>query len=368
MSIVLKGLGLLLVIGAAYLSLWPVPIDPQPWTAPPDQGFTGAFAANDRLSAMDYLSIGEFHGPEDVVLATENGREIAYTTSQDGVILRIDTAANSFSVFARTGGVPLGMERDEDGNFIIADAFKGLISVSADGSEVKVLTDSVDGTPINYADDLAIANDGIIYFSDASTKFGAEEWGSTLAASLLEISEHGRTGRILSYDTSTGKTAVVATGYSFSNGVALCPDSACILVNETGEYSIDKIYIAGPRAGEIETIVESLPGFPDNINPGSVVDGRQTYWLGLASPRVQQLDDTDRTPFLRALSYRLPESMRIAPANYGIVVQIDADGHVLQTLQDPDGNYPVTTGAIEGNGWLYITSLQATRLGRVAYP
>ena len=360
--------GLAVTLAALYLAFWPVPINPQPWTPPPPQPYTGDFAANTRLQGLEMLPIGDYHGPEDVVIAEEDGREIAYTTSQDGVIIRIDTQANSASVFAQTGGVPLGMERDDAGNFIVADAYRGLLSVSPDGKKVTVLTDQVAGTPIAYADDLDIAANGVIYFSDASTRFGAEASGSTLAGSLLELSENGNSGRVLSYDPATGQTAIVADNYSFANGVAMCPDDSCILVNETGEYSVDKIYVDGPRAGEIEVLIDNLPGFPDNINRGGVVNGRQTYWLGLASPRVPKLDEAAQRPFLRSLSLRLPEPLRLAPGAYGMVIQIDEDGKVLQTLQDPTGAYPVTTGAIEGDGWLYITSLTSRQLGRLRYP
>lgn len=368
MKTTLKIAGAVLLLLIAYLAFWPVPISPQKWDAQEDLGFTGDFEANTRLAGLERLTIGEFHGPEDVVVATENGREIVYTTSQDGVIIRVDTVDNTSSVFAETGGAPLGMERDADGNFIVADAFKGLLSISPDGQTVTVLTDTFEGAPIVYADDLDIAENGVIYFSDASTKFGAEAAGSTLAASLLEITEHGKTGRVLSYDPITEETALVADGYSFSNGVAMCPDSQCILVAETGEYSVDKIYIDGPRKGAMEPLIANLPGFPDNINRGGVVGGKQTYWIGLAAPRSAQADATAQRPFLRALSYRLPEAFRLSAGAYGCVIQIDIDGNVLQTLQDPAADYPVTTGAIEGDGWLYITSLQSRDLGRLPYP
>jgi len=100
--------------------------------------------------------------PEDIVITSESGREIIYATTQDGLILRIDPAAKSHSVFARTGGKPLGMERDSAGNFIVADAYKGLSAISPDGSAVTVLTDAVNGTPILYADDLYIAENGAL--------------------------------------------------------------------------------------------------------------------------------------------------------------------------------------------------------------
>ena len=40
--------------------------------------------------------------------------------------------------------------------------------------ELSLLTNSMDGVPIVYADDVDVTEDGKIYFSDASTKFGAK--------------------------------------------------------------------------------------------------------------------------------------------------------------------------------------------------
>jgi len=351
---------------AGYLTLWPIPIAPQAWQAPADNGYTGDFAANTRLANLDRIPLLEgVHGPEDFVVVQEDGREIVYATSQTGVILRIDTERRTSSVFANTGGVPLGMERDAAGNFIVADAFRGLLSISADGRAVEVLTDEVNGSPILYADDLDIAPDGVIYFSDASTKFGAQAAGSTLAASLLEIIEHGKTGRFLSYDPATGETAIVATGYSFANGVAMCPDGDCFLGAETGSYSIDRIYVAGPKKGQSERFIENLPGFPDNINRGSEVDGKQTYWVGLAAPRAKVLDDAAQSPFARKMMQRIPQAWQPAAVPYGHVFQIDENGKVLQSLQDPQGGYPTTTGAVESDEWLYVSSLETHDLGRL---
>ena len=61
------------------------------------------------------------------------------------------------------------MNFDARGNLIVADALKGLVSIDAGGA-VKILTDSVDGERMIFVDDLAIARDGMIYFSDASTR------------------------------------------------------------------------------------------------------------------------------------------------------------------------------------------------------
>lgn len=356
-------LALVLIVGLliAYLSLWPVPIEPEAWDAPMSEGYVGKFASNTELANLDTLSIGDHHGPEDVAARVEDGKMIAYTSTQSGDIIRVDTVENSHSVIANTGGVALGVQFDGQGNLIVADAHKGLLRLD-ENWEITVLTDHAeDGSPILYADELDIAADGKIYFSDASTKFGAKVAGSTLASSLLEIMEHGNTGRVLVFDPVDGSTQTVADDLSFANGIAMCPGDECLLVAETGSYRIVKIWLTGDLAGKREVIIDNLPGFPDNINRG--LGGR--YWVGLTSPRADILDELSGKPGTRKMIQRLPAFIRPSAELYGFVMAIDIDGNVLAQYQDPAAAYPLTTGATEpGDGWLYIGSLEAKVLGR----
>ncbi len=361
---VLKASAALLALLILYLCFWPVPIDPQSWDAPVDVGYVGDFAPNEKLANLDRLDIGDIHGPEDVAARMIDGALMLFVSSQDGVIRTIDLESGTYETFAQTGGVPLGLEFDSANNLIIADAFKGLLSAAPDGT-VTVLTNSAAGTPILYADDLDIGPGGIIYFSDASTKFGAEAAGSTMAGSLLEIMEHGSTGRILAYDPADQTTRIIKTGISFANGVAMSPDGQSILVIETGKYRILRIWVNGPRDGETDIVMDNLPGFPDNINPGP--DG--TYFVGLISKRSEILDDLSSAPFWRKMVWRLPAFMKPSAQNYGFIIQMDDKGNVLQTWQDPSGAYPQATGAIApGDGWMYVTSLNAEYLGRRPFP
>lgn len=352
------GLSIVLVLG--YLLLWPVPINPVVWKAPTTKGYTGTFTPNTKLANLDMLTIGDHHGPEDVDGRMEDGRMIIYTSTQSGDIIKIDPENNTSEVFANTGGVALGLQFDAHGNLIVADAHLGLLSIDPEG-KVTVLTNEVHGSPILYADELDIAQDGKIYFTDASTKFGAKKAGSTLKGSLLELMEHGSTGRVLVYDPKTKLTIIVADQLSFPNGIAMCPDDECILVCETGTYSVLRIWLKGDAIGEAEPIIENLPGFPDNLNRGKY--GR--YWLGLTSPRSEPLDNLSGKPFMRKVVQRLPAKLRPKATNYGMVIAIDMFGEVTAQYQDPTGAYPLTTGATElGDGWLYIGSLGAHSLGR----
>jgi len=357
MKKLILGIIAIFALMGAYLFFWPVVIDPTSWKAPVDKGYVGDFEPNTELANLERLSIGDLHGPEDVVM--HEGK--IYVSSQNGKILEIDPSANTYREYADTKGSALGMEMDAAGNLIIADAFRGLLSVSPEGV-VTTLTDEVNGTPIAYADDLDIGEDGVIYFSDASTKFGAEAIGTTLAASLLEIMEHQGSGRLLAYDPATKRTWVVKDGYVFSNGVAMTSDGD-ILMNETGTYQVHRI----SPDGKSRVIMDNLPGFPDNINRGpKLADGRETFLLGIISQRLKWLDDNSENIGARKMAMRLPAFMRPQSVSYGLIVQIDGEGTVIKTWQDPSGDYPNATGAIIAeDGYMYVSSLTAPDLGRM---
>jgi sugar lactone lactonase YvrE len=340
----------------AYLFFWPVPIEPVSWNAPKNNGFVGMFAPNSLLSKIEFIELTDTHGPEGLALL--NGE--IYAATREGWILRYNEANGEITKLVNTKGSPLGLVFDAENNLLIADAYKGILSMSPQG-ELTVITNSINGLPIEYADDLDVTDDGKIYFSDATTKFGAQSNGGTYAASLLDASEHGSHGRLLVYDPADQSTRLVMGGLDFANGVAAAADSSFVLINETSAYQINKYWLKGEKAGTFEVIIDNLPGFPDNIVRGR--DGR--FWVGLVSPRNAALDLFSNWPFMRAVNLRLPKSRQLAAESYSHVFAMDGDGNVLTSLQDPNGIYHTNTGALETDDWLYISSLHADDLARI---
>src|SRR5262249_12661781 len=257
-------LGLGLGALALYFAVWPVPVDPVAWTPPPAPAYVGPFARNERLTAMERLPLGADHRPEAVALDAPGRLD---TSTREGRIIRFHPDGSGAETYAETNGAPLGLHFDVSGNLIVADALRGLLRITPDG-RVTVLATEADGEPIAYADDLDVARDGRIYFSDASTKFGARQGGSTYSASLLEIIEHRGNGRLLVWDPATGKATTVLRGIHFANGVALADDESYVLVSETGSYRVLRHWLSGPRGGQTEPLIENLPGFPDNGTRG----------------------------------------------------------------------------------------------------
>ncbi|MEM7545378.1 MAG: SMP-30/gluconolactonase/LRE family protein [Pseudomonadota bacterium] len=360
MKRILRSLGVLVIAGLAYLLFWPVPIDPVAWTPTPSAGYVGDFAPNTRLAGLERHDIIGRHGPEDAAIGTDGA---LFLTTGEGDILRRDPSGE-MTVFAETGGRPLGIEAHPDGSVWIADAYRGLMRATAEG--VEVIADHDDaGQRIVYANSLDFAPDGTIWFSEASTKFGAEAFGGTLEASYLEIFEHGRTGRILRHDPVTGGAAEMLGGISFANGIAMSATGDWLLFVETGKTRIRRLWITGDRQGEVETMHENLPGFPDNIKRDT--DGG--FLLGLVSKRVPLADTLAQYPFVRKIIQRLPAAIRPKAVSYGFIIRLTPDGAIDQVWQDPEGTYPLTTGAVRGSdGSLWITSLSADWLGLLAKP
>lgn len=352
---------LLITAVCGYLLFWPVAVTPVAWQAPTNNGYVDDFIVNQRLATAEVNHQHSIQGAEDIVRDTAG---MLYLSNHDGRILRLSDWHATAETFADTGGRPLGMEFTVSGELIVADAYKGLLSIDSDGA-ITVLTDRIDGQAIGYADDLDIAADGRIYFSDASSKFAAAANGGTYPASLLDIMEHGGHGRLLRYDPSTGTTEVILSGLEFANGVAISADQQSVLVVETGLYRVLRVYVDGARTGMVEVVIDNLPGFPDNIN--RALDSDQ-FWLGLVSPRDASLDALAPYPWLRKLVQRLPSALRPKARNYGHVVKINAAGTVLLDLQDPDGGYPQTTGVLETDNYWYFSSLTAAGIARLPRP
>jgi len=341
---------------AGYLAFWPVAVNPVAWQAPDNLGYTGTFEKNQQLSQINRIELKGDIGPEDLALGKDGN---VYFALLSGDIKFLDDQGQ-IQPWVNTGGRPLGIEFDQQGNLLVADAFKGLLSISAEG-EITTLVDSVEGIAINYADDVDIASNGNIYFSDASSKFHAKDYG-TYGASLLDINEHGGHGRIIEYNPTTKISSVLADNINFANGVTLSHDEQFVLFNETGNYRVMRLALNGEQRGSLEVVIDNLPSFPDNIARGN----NGLYWLGLVSPRSKPLDMLSDSPSMRKVIQRLPEFLRPKAQHYGHIVAINDAGEVVFNLQDPLGIYGHTTGALEVGDKLYISSLHETALGVIA--
>ena len=317
-----------------------------------------------KLVGADLLASGMIDGPEDVIL---DANDNLFCGTRDGRLVRISGPDYTHvETFAQIGGRPLGLALDREGRIVVCVAGMGLVRVNQE-REVELLTDQTqrslfsvqDDTTIRMADDVDIAPDGTIYFSDATKRYDIENWG-------LDLLEGRPNGRLLSYDPKTRRTRTVCDNLVFPNGVCLTHDGEHILVASTWTCSLLifdlKNLSAGPR-----TFLGSLPGYPDNVNRAS--DGG--YWVALAGMRNPVMDLVMRYPGLRRRMTRAvaPTHWLFGNLNIGGVLKIDGAGRIVDAYWDtPSGPLYMITSMREHKGALYLGGVTNNKIGRLRLP
>jgi len=234
----------------------------------------------------------------------------------------------------------------------VADADIGLLKVTPE-RKVELLTDTAEGLKFKLTDGVDVAADGTVYFTDASYKYN-------LANHMTDILEARPHGRLMSFDSATGRTAVLARGLYFANGVAVSPDQASLIYCETVVRRCSRYHITGDKKGTVEKFIDNLPGFPDNIR----YDGEGRYWIALSAGRTLQWDLLTKYPFVRKLVYLIEKFVAVPHGlkNSG-TVSVTPDGEPVSMYTDP--RLALTTGWLKVGKHLYYGSLTETFLSRI---
>ena len=337
-----------------YLIAWPIPIDPVAWTPQSAPNLEGNYSINNFLSNVKLIRSDNLKGPEDV--AVDNLGRI-YCGYSNGKILMYSSEGIELGIFADTKGRPLGLDFDNFGNLIVADAHRGLLSINKTG-KIKILATKVDGISLNFTDDVDVAPDGLIYFTEASSKFNIHQYRE-------DLFEHRPHGKLIKYDPYSKKSTLLLDSLYFSNGVSLSQDGDYLLFTETYDYSISKYWLKGPNTGKREKILNNLPGFPDGISTGS----NGIFWVAIFTPRHPYADALAPRPFLRKIIYRLPLFFQPGPIRHGFILGIDSNGTVIHNLQDTSSrSFSPITSVEEYNGNLYLGSLTYPGAGIIKVP
>ena len=164
----------------------------------------GVWAVNNKLRDVELIGLGRIEGPEDVILDRDNH---LYAGSRHGDIMRfLAPDYQQMEVFAHIGGTPLGMAFDRDFNLNVCVGGMGLYRVTPE-REVQRVTDETnrswasinDDSRLRLADDLDIADDGRIFFSEATVRYEMHEWP-------VDGLEARGNGRIVCFDPRDGST------------------------------------------------------------------------------------------------------------------------------------------------------------------
>ncbi|MAL77769.1 MAG: ABC transporter permease [Sneathiella sp.] len=344
------------ILARAYLDPKPMKMDPVL-----EMGKMAPEFGSAKLGGATLLGVGEVDGPEDVILDRAGN---LYCGTRDGRIMKLFAPDHTrVETYVKTGGRPLGLAFDAEERLVVCVAGMGLYRIAGPGqierltSQTKRSWTSIeDDRQIRMADDLDIAPDGRIYFTDATKRYEMETWG-------LDLLEGRGNGRLLCYNPADGTTKTICDNMVFPNGVCVTHDGKHLLVASTWTCAILIFDLARMQDGP-RYFLRGLPGYPDNINRAS--DGG--YWIALAGMRSPVIDLAMEDP-----GFRMRMAKRVPPTNWlfgnlniGGVLKSDRNGTIVDAYWDkPDGPLYMITSMREHHGSLFLGGVTNNKIGRI---
>ncbi|XP_021756081.1 protein STRICTOSIDINE SYNTHASE-LIKE 7-like [Chenopodium quinoa] len=315
---------------------------------------TGAARVNNNLlKGAEFIGVGKLVGPEDI--AFDPISDIIYTGCSDGWIKRVRVNDSVVDDWVFIGGRPLGLALGLNNELIVADPFQGLLNVSAEG-KVELLTDEVEGRKLKFADGVDVAKDGMIYFSEASYKYGLPDF-------IFDVFEGKPHGSLLSFDPITKETKVLVRDLYFANGVQISADQKSVIFCEIIMYILKrcKKYIREvEKQGILEHFVDNLPGMPDNIR----YDDKGHYWVAFSTSPKPYWDIALRYPFIRkGLAIITRYIGRSHMEKNGGLGAFDLEGNLVAHYYDP--KLTMISGGNKIGNYLYVGSLHAPHILRL---
>ena len=325
---------------------------------------------------------------DDAVLIENSGA--ALVTATDGRIWRVDLSSHAAEPFADPPLMAYGIDHGSaDSRHVYFCASRsyaaaapaervGLYRLALDTREITPVvldvpaTSLLDEQPVVYADadarapelrpgssvptrslivcdNLDVSEDGRrIYFTEPFDYTGA-----SVDDALDEAIALSPNGRLWRHDLDTGATRLIAEGYHFINGVLHdlhpgVPREDSVLVTQTSLFRLTRFYVAGPKAGRAEVVLDGLIGMDDGIDRDE--DGR--IWLSMFTNRSALLTWVHEHAWVKPLFMRLPTRLLMAlPQRTGVVVV------------SPDGRTPLYAAMYRGNALASIASSIPARGG-----
>lgn len=162
----------------------------------------------EKITSGYQLAEGPYWHPEGYLL---------FSDFPENVIYKWMPGSKEAEVFIKPSGHSNGITAHPDGNLILAQ-HDGMISMLMDNKKIEVLVDSYNGKRLNSPNDLTIASNGTIYFTDPP--FGVSKENKELSVNGVYM---------LPKD---GKLQLIYDDFERPNGIVLSPDETRLYFND----------------------------------------------------------------------------------------------------------------------------------------
>jgi sugar lactone lactonase YvrE len=334
-------------------------LQPLAWTPPIKPELKGPIAANELLSTTEWIDLNGWYGPEDIAVDEHGnlycGAHISKTDFSDGRVLKIDSSG-TVSVFCNTGDWVTGLHFDTNQNLIACVPNKGLVSINKKGEMTILADEDENGNEFLIPNDVDIASDGMIYFSNTSSKYQFSRKNARRI--LLEVKPDGG---LYSYNPKTKQVKTLIDSSFFGNGVAVSQNDDFVLMVDLTKYRILRYWLKGEKQGQTDIFIDNLPGLPNGIARRK--DG--SFWLGHTTRRDDLLDKMQPKPAMKKVVFSIPLWMQPKQEPFGMIMHISNDGEILKTYYDTSGKIVSEASSVEEHcGYLYFGGDLTDHIGK----
>ena len=201
---------------------------------------------------------------------------------------RLDLASGRISEIRADANVANGMTLDRDGRLLICE--QGTLEDPARiarldlaGGRLETVVDAVGGLPLNSPNDVVVAADGAVWFTDPS--YGHLQ-GFRPAPSLPDAV----------YRWAGGEIAAVPWEFDKPNGLAFAPDERTLYVSDNGApHHLVAFDVERGRARNGRVLAAGTPGHPDGlkVDANGRIYASAEHGIQIFSPRGELLDELD---------------------------------------------------------------------------
>uniref|UniRef100_A0A8D8TQJ2 Adipocyte plasma membrane-associated protein n=1 Tax=Cacopsylla melanoneura TaxID=428564 RepID=A0A8D8TQJ2_9HEMI len=350
----------------------------------PARPLEGKLALNERLNNAEKLFVDEIHSPECVVkhknelyMGVQGGHILKLSNGKLLPVAKIGQTCYGFQ-YGKVCGRPLGLKFDRAGSLYAADAFNGIFKINVTSGQTEQLISldvEIDGVKPLVPNSLAVASDGMIYWSDSSTHYN-------LYDGVFDCLTSG-SGRLIQYNPKTKQNKVLIPNVHFANGVELSADESFVVVAETMRNRVRRYHLRGPKQGTSDVFIDGLPGMPDNVKRDSKGNFLVSIVVAVDEYTPQILQIIGPFPNIRKFVARLlhlvekipSEQVRhvvghfdsvsfVRPDRYSLLI-ISHQGEIVDALHSIDGSLKGSSDVEELNGAYYFGSYSAKHLAKV---
>jgi gluconolactonase len=237
------------------------------------------FKAKVGNAAIERVATG-FRWAEGPVYFRDGGY-LLWSDIPNNRIMRWLEEDGHLSVFRANSNYSNGNTRDREGRLITCEHDARRVTRTEPDGTIAVLIDSFQGKKLNAPNDVVVAADGAIWFTDPGYGIFGNYEG--------HLAEPELPPRVYRLDAKSGQATIVADDFDKPNGLAFSADEKKLYIIDSGlthggRSNMRVFDVNGDRLADGKVFAENFaPGFTDGVRTD--IDGNVWCSMGWADPK-----------------------------------------------------------------------------------